>query len=361
MQFQKAVKSAAKLRLAITGPSGAGKTFSALRIAKGIGKRIALVDTENHSAALYADHFEFDTISLMPPYTLDKYMDAIKAAVAGRYDVLVVDSISHAWAGEGGLLEKKGAMDVRGGNSYTNWAPITKEHEQFKSLLLTCDINLIVTMRSKQDYIIEISDKGKSAPRKVGLAPIQREGMEYEFTMVLDMAMDHNATVSKTRVSKFDGKVFQPSEETGTELIRWLNDGAPVVAVQPPPATFTAVSDTATATVAAPGEPAWPHPASDEAKTIPEVPHEEAVTFEMARAISEIQEMLAKMNGGDADIMDAQLKTLTKYTAKDGKEKWLQMADLAGVAKHRPAWLKGVHKKVAEEYAKALDAQKKPV
>lgn len=345
MQFQKAVKSAAKLRLAMTGPSGSGKTYSALRIASGIGKRIALIDTENHSAALYADSFDFDTISLMPPYTLDKYMDSMKAAVEAKYDVLVVDSISHAWAGEGGLLEKKGAMDVRGGNSYTNWAPITKEHEQFKSLLLTCDIHLIVTMRSKQDYIMEMSDKGKSVPRKVGLAPIQREGMEYEFTMVLDMAMDHNATVSKTRVSKFDGKLFQPSKETGIELLAWLNDGP--VSVKPLPAPAK--------------EPLPPAPLLQEHIDEPQQQQAEpepTVTFEAATMIAGMTDMLMKMNGGDTDVVDAHFKSLSTWSPKGSSEKrFLKLDDMPGLAQRNPKWFNNIYKKVVDEYQKAMSAK----
>jgi hypothetical protein len=236
-QFTKAEKKQAKLRLAITGPSGSGKTFSALLIAAGMGKKIAVVDTENHSASLYAGEKgipDFDILEIEPPYTTQKYIDAIEAAVAGGYDVLVIDSISHAWAGEGGLLAQKEALDGTGrGNSYTNWGAITKEHEKFKSWLLKVDVHLIATMRSKQDYVLETNDKGKQTPRKVGLAPIQREGMEYEFTMVLDVAMNHHASVSKTRVNAFDGRLFIPTKKTGEELLAWLNTGviAPPVAI----------------------------------------------------------------------------------------------------------------------------------
>lgn len=226
--FQKAEKKQAKLRLAFTGPSGSGKTFSALLVARGLGGKIAFIDTENHSASLYAGEAgipDFDTLEIDPPYTIGKYVEAIKAAVSGGYGVLVIDSISHAWAGEGGLLDKKQAIDARGGNSYTNWATITKEQEQFKAMLLNCDIHLITTMRSKQDYVIETNERGKAAPRKIGLAPIQRDGMEYEFTMVLDMAIDHSATISKTRVRSFDGQVFRPSAKTGADLLVWLTQG----------------------------------------------------------------------------------------------------------------------------------------
>ncbi len=236
MTFRKAERTQARLKIALTGPSGSGKTFSALLIAAGIGKRIAVVDTENKSASLYAGMdkgplagFEFDALEIDPPYTIAKYLEAIEAAEKGGYDVLVIDSISHAWAGEGGLLDKKGALDQRAGsNSYTNWAPITKEHELFKARLLNSDLHLICTMRSKQDYILEVNDKGKSTPKKVGLAPIQRDGMEYEFTTVLDLAMDHNAAASKDRTGLFDGQVFKPSKETGARIMKWLKAGKPV-------------------------------------------------------------------------------------------------------------------------------------
>lgn len=233
--FKKAERKQAKLKVAITGPSGAGKTFSALALATGLGTRIALIDTENHSASLYADKFAFDTLEIDPPYTVQKYREAIEQAESGGYDVLIIDSISHAWAGEGGLLDKKTAIDQRGGNSFTNWATITKEHEQFKGRLLSCKCHLITTMRSKQDYILEQSDKGKTLPKKVGLAPIQREGMEYEYTIVFDAAMDHSVQISKDRTGLFDGKIFQVNKKTGEELIAWLNSATGGVDTIPSP------------------------------------------------------------------------------------------------------------------------------
>jgi hypothetical protein len=240
-EFKKAERKQAKLRLALTGPSGSGKTFSALLIAKGIGNKIAVVDTENRSASLYADMaagplqgINFDILEIDPPYTIAKYVDGIDAAVKAGYDALIIDSISHAWAGEGGLLSKKESLDSRGGNSYTNWAGITKEHEAFKAKLLNCDIHLICTMRSKQDYVLEVNDKGKSSPKKVGMAPIQRDGMEYEFTTVFDLSMNHDAVASKDRTSIFDGLVFKPAVDTGKTLMAWLESGtAPVRKAEP--------------------------------------------------------------------------------------------------------------------------------
>lgn len=237
MTFKHAERTQARLKIALTGPSGSGKTFSGLLIAAGIGKRIAVVDTENGSASLYADMDKgplagvvFDTLELAPPYTINKYTEAIDAAEKASYDVLLMDSISHAWAGEGGLLDKKTALDARGGNSYVNWATITPEQERFKARLLQADMHIICTMRSKQDYVLELNEKGKQAPKKVGLAPIQRDGMEYEFTTVFDLAMDHNAAVSKDRTGLFDGQLFKPSKETGAKIMKWLKAAKPVPA-----------------------------------------------------------------------------------------------------------------------------------
>lgn len=246
--FQKAERKQAKLRLGITGPSGSGKTMSGLLIAAGLGKRIAVVDTENRSASLYAGMttgplagIEFDILELEPPYTVDKFTAAIIAAEAEKYDAIFLDSISHEWAGEGGLLDKKSALDARpSSNSYTNWAGITKEHEAFKGKFLNANIHVLCSMRSKQDYVLEMNEKGKQAPKKVGLAPIQRDGMEYEFTVVFDLAMDHNAIVSKDRTSLFDGQVFKPTVETGKKLLAWLMGGKPTPKAAPSPAQSAA-------------------------------------------------------------------------------------------------------------------------
>ena len=236
--FKKAERKQAKLKLALTGPSGSGKTYSGLKIAAGLGKKIAVIDTENDSASLYAGQVgipEFDTCPISPPYTIEKYRAAIKAAVQAGYDVLVVDSLSHAWQGEGGLLEQKEALDARGrGNSYTNWATITKQHEAFKSEILNADVHMICTMRSKQEYA-QMEENGKKVVKKLGMAPIQRDGMEYEFTVVLDMAMNHTAEASKDRTSLFDGKIFTPSEKVGEALLKWLQGGAKVKAPESSP------------------------------------------------------------------------------------------------------------------------------
>jgi hypothetical protein len=240
--FKKAERHQVKLKLAVTGPSGSGKTYSALLIAKGLspGGKIALIDTENGSGSLYADSPTmpgFDVLELGAPFTTKRYMESIQSAVKAGYDVLVIDSLTHQWAGEGGILDRieKEKQARPGQNSFTVWAKYTPEHETFKQSILQAPIHIIATMRSKQDYIMEQNDKGKQTPRKVGLAPVQREGAEYEFTTVFDLSMTHYATTSKDRTGLFDGEAFLPSEETGTKLMEWMQKGKEVT---PPAALF---------------------------------------------------------------------------------------------------------------------------
>lgn len=228
--FKPAVRSQTKMKVALTGPSGSGKTKGALLLAVGMGaKKIAVGDSENGSASLYAKDCKFDTVTIAPPYTTEKYIAVIEEAIKQKYDCLILDSITHAWVGEGGILDQKNQIDERGGNSFTNWNKMTPKQQKFMANLLNCNIDLIVTMRSKQEYVLEKNDKGKMVPQKVGMAPQQREGMEYEFTTVFDIDMSHHCSVSKDRTEIFDGKVFKITKKTG-ELIRdWLN-GAEVSA-----------------------------------------------------------------------------------------------------------------------------------
>lgn len=226
--FQKATRKQVKFKMALTGPSGSGKTLSALLIAKGLGSKIAVIDTEAGSASHYAGRSgcpEFDVLELKPPYTTERYIEAIRAAQSAGYDVLVIDSLSHQWAGEGGLLQRKEQLDARGGNSYTNWAKMTPEHERLKAAVMGAQMDVVCTMRSKQDYALVENEKGKQAPKKIGLAPIQRDGFEYEFSLVLDIDMSHQAMASKDRTGLFDKEIFVPTEETGKRIREWISEG----------------------------------------------------------------------------------------------------------------------------------------
>jgi hypothetical protein len=230
MQIRKAERRKAKLRLGIAAPSGAGKTYSALLMAFGLGGTVGLIDTEHGSGDLYAHLGDYDVIAIEAPYTVDKYVKAIKAFEEAGYTTIIIDSLSHAWAGDGGLLDKQGKMADRGTNSFAAWRTITPEHNNLVDAMLRSPAHIIATMRAKQEYVLETNDKGKQQPKKVGMAPVQREGMEYEFTVMLDVDMHHIASASKDRTSLFDGRYFKIDKTTGAELQQWLETGteAPV-------------------------------------------------------------------------------------------------------------------------------------
>ena len=249
MKFTQARRTQRQLRFALIGPPGSGKTMSSLKIARGLvgpAGRIALIDTENHSASLYADTVDFDTLALTS-FAPDQYVKAIHAAEDAGYDALVIDSLSHAWSGKDGALEqvdKRSARDPRG-NSFTAWREVTPQHNTMVDALVRSRMHLLVTMRVKVDYVMEKNERtGKMEPRKVGLAPVQREGLEYEFDVVADMS-DATLCVTKTRCSALHGAtITRPDERVGRDLIQWLNAGdapdapgsPPLQATQPPAA-----------------------------------------------------------------------------------------------------------------------------
>lgn len=233
IEFKKAARTKAKLRMALIGPSGSGKTYSALALATGLGGRIALIDTERGSGELYADAFDYDTLQLEPPFTPKKYIDAIKAAEDAGYNSIIVDSLSHAWAGEGGILDihDTNTRGSRSGNGFQAWKEVTPQHERIVNAILGAKLHVIGTIRTKTAYEVVEDERGKKAPKRIGLAPIQRQGLEYEFTCVLDLSVEsHLASASKDRTGLFDGQHFVISQDTGRQLATWLDSGvdAPV-------------------------------------------------------------------------------------------------------------------------------------
>jgi hypothetical protein len=226
MAFIKATRKQIKLKLAITGAAGSGKTYSALRLAHGLGQKVALIDTENGSASLYSDKFNFDTLDMKPPYTHEKFIAAITDAEAAGYDVLVIDSASHFWEG---ILDYKSKLDARGGNSYTNWNDAGQKFKGILDSVLQSKLHVICCMRSKMDYVQEKDDRGKTTIRKVGLAPIMRDNISYEFTTVWDVDQAHQAQSNKDRTGLFGDTVEQITEAHGKRLLKWLEGGAVVV------------------------------------------------------------------------------------------------------------------------------------
>jgi hypothetical protein len=226
--IRKAERRKSKLRLALVGPTGSGKTYSALQLAFGLGTKIGMIDTEHGSGDLYADLGDYDVITLEPPYTVAKYRDAIRAFEEAGYDTIIVDSLSHAWSGEGGLLDKQGQLENSGKyrNSFATWREITPEHNKLVEQMLGSPAHIIATMRTKTEYVIERDDRGKNSVRKIGLSPVQRDGVEYEFTLVMDVAENHYARASKDRTSLFDGWSDRIGRQTGRTLRDWLDSGS---------------------------------------------------------------------------------------------------------------------------------------
>lgn len=248
MKFTKATRKKARLRLALTGPSGSGKTMAALTIAKGLGGRVAVLDTEHGSASLYAEPItlpngtqfeppEFDALELSPPYSPERYIEAIKAAEAAGYDTLIIDSTTHEWSGSGGCLEindKVAAAKFRG-NTWSAWNETTPRHRAFIDAMLQSGMHIIATGRSKTETA-QTEENGRKKVVKLGMKTEQRDGFEYEFTAVLDLVHEgHFAIASKDRTGIFTGGDPRPiTLETGLRLLSWLDSGAaPVVAVSP--------------------------------------------------------------------------------------------------------------------------------
>lgn len=229
IEIRKAERVKSKLRLGLAGPAGSGKTMSALKIANGIGGPVCLIDTERGSGDLYANLYDYSVITLEPPFKPEILIEAIHAAEKAGFNVIVVDSLSHFWADEGGLLDQADKLSQQSKNSYTVWADLTPQHRKLVNALLNSPKHIIGTMRSKQAYQLEeyTDRKGekKSRPVKIGLAPVQREGMEYEFTVFFDIDQSHYAKASKDRTNMFKDEVGVLDEQTGKRLMEWLNEG----------------------------------------------------------------------------------------------------------------------------------------
>lgn len=239
MAFIKAERKRGRARIGLVGPAGAGKTHSALLLAGGLadGGKIAIIDTEHHSAELEAGKPgipEYDVMTLDPPFDTVRFSTAIAEAEQEGYSVLIIDSLTAPWSGKGGLLEQHQMLCERGTNSFAAWSKITPKQEALVNSILSSGMHIISTMRAKTEYVLETNEKGKSSPRKVGLAPQQRDNLEFEFTVVFEIDQKTNTAVcSKDRTSLFQGmSPTRLNRETGEQIRKWLESGAsaPVVA-----------------------------------------------------------------------------------------------------------------------------------
>ena len=238
ISIRKARRSATKVRVLLTSPSGGGKTFGALLLAKGLGGRTVVIDTEEGSSDLYDELHEFDVIDLKPPFTPERYVEAISAAEAAGYEVIVVDSVTHCWSGKGGCLELVDdiAKAQFRGNTWSAFSVITPRWRAFVDAILRSSAHIICTGRSKTETA-QVEDHGKKKVAKLGMKLEARDGLEYEFTTVLDLVHDgHYATVSKDRTGIFSGDPKPITVETGKRLAEWLAGAEPAPAPKPEPA-----------------------------------------------------------------------------------------------------------------------------
>lgn len=250
-RFKKATRTRSRLRLGLCGPAGTGKTYTGLRLAFAIAEargkeqgrpgRVAVIDTESGSARKYVgespdgEPWEFDVLELVS-FSPDRYTEALAEAAAEKFDVVLIDSISHAWEGKDGALELVDRKKTQSpsNNSYFAWKDVTPSHRRFVEAILASPCDIICTLRSKTEYVLEPNEKGQMVPKKIGMAPIQRQGMEYEFDVFCDIDQSHILTVTKTRCNAIDGAtVVKPGPGFARPLIEWIMTGEVVEVAQP--------------------------------------------------------------------------------------------------------------------------------
>lgn len=194
-----------------------------------IWEKLCVIDTENESGSLYVGTVvngvrvgEYLTINLEAPFSAARYLEAIDVAEQNGVEFLIIDSLSHAWSGEGGLLDVQSNIAKRSGNSYTAWREVTPQHNKLVDRVLQCPMHVAITLRTKTEYVIEDNGNGKKSPKKVGMAPVFRDGIEYEVTVFFELSQDHVASATKDRTGVFDGQFFTINPDTGAKIRAWL-------------------------------------------------------------------------------------------------------------------------------------------
>lgn len=228
MKIRQSERRQAKMKLAIQGPAGSGKTMSALLLAAGMASswsKIAVIDTENGSADLYAHLGPYNVLQFHDPFTPERYVQALELCEKAGMEVIIIDSISQCWDY---LLEFHAGLQ---GNSFANWSKITPRQNSFLQKIIQSKSHIVATMRTKQDYVLN-EKNGKMVPEKVGLKAIQRDNVDYEFTLVLDLDIKHHATASKDRTSLFMGQPeFTITAQTGQAILQWCQNGEAEVVI----------------------------------------------------------------------------------------------------------------------------------
>ena len=229
MHLKIAKRKQAKIKISMAGPSGVGKTFSSLVLAHSIcnnWRKIAIIDTEYYSASLYSHLGDYNVVNIVEPFSPLIYIEAIKLCEDAEMEVIIIDSITHEWQGKGGCLDlhEKETAKMRIPNSFTAWSKITPLHQEFIDTILQSKCHIISTIRSKTEYVLT-ERNGKQVPQKVGMAPITRDGFEFEVTIAFDLDQQHKAFASKDRTGLFqDKEPFVITEDTGRKIIEWCNN-----------------------------------------------------------------------------------------------------------------------------------------
>jgi len=342
-QFVKATKQQRKARIAIDGPTGSGKTYTALVAAQAFidaeSGRIAVIDTEHGSASLYSELFDFDVLQL-DNFAPDNYIKALSTAEIAKYTVVVIDSLSHAWEGEGGVLDINDKIArQKGGNSFAAWKDTTPIQRGFIETILSSSCHIIVTMRSKMDYTMdEISDqKGykKTVVSKVGMNPIQRQGVEYEFDLVGDLDVGHTMTITKSRFHFMaDVSKNKPDKDFFKQLVDWLNSGENIPVV---PRKIAPVKS------------------NGKSQQLPPPPAEwvsQLVEAKLTRGVQETVDILNMLNLDTATAIELVFRTVRNYlgivaktgnpvkaalTARTSLTKYLASGGAIGVSQPQPA------------------------
>ena len=266
LEFRKAKREQVRIKVSISGPAGAGKTMSSLLMAYGLTRaefpnlseeqiwdKICLIDTESGSGSLYVGKQvgtttigAYNTIDLTPPFEPSVFVDAIHMAEEHGMNVIIIDSLSHAWAGSGGALDMQGKIAERSGNSWTAWRSVTPQHNKLVDAMLQSPAHIIANMRAKMEYQQTTNSEGKKQIKAMGMGVVMREGIEYEFTCSFMLDYDHVANATKDRTTLFDGKYFVIDANTGKQMYAWLSSGAvpePKKAEVPAPAPAPAEPD----------------------------------------------------------------------------------------------------------------------
>lgn len=344
IRMEAAVRSQAKIKMAFSGPSGSGKTLSALLLGYGLVKaahpemsdadiwrKICVIDTENKSASLYESHRvgsftvgTFNKINLGAPFTPQNYMEAIEVAERGGIEFLVIDSLSHAWQGEGGMLDIQGAVTKRVGNTYTAWREVTPLHNRLVDKIMQCDMHVCMNMRSKTEYVLEEDERGRKVPRKVGMAPVFRDGIEFETTLFFEVAQDHSVNASKDRTGMFDGQYFVVTPETGKRIWGWLST-ATEDDVRPAPKPQMA-----------PAKVSEAPPAQSTPETIEYANPDEMSYGELMKEVTDIYDSIKDtLSPGEKRTLSNNIKTVTKSTSANfkalGEDKITELRELVKV------------------------------